>query len=195
MDLPRQAASVALILSVVVAAYWDYRWRRLPNWLTFGVAALGIGLGFVDGGPGGAADRLFGWVLGCLLLSLPFLLGGMGAGDVKLMGAVGALMGASFVFWAFMFSALAGGVLALAVLLARGELAALLRRGYASLAFLFTGLWRYHMLPPLTSLLPAPVLGESGAARALDPAAKRRLTLPYAVAIAAGSLLALALGH
>ena len=58
-----------------------------------------------------------GLLLGMGLLMIPFLLGGMGAGDVKLMATIGALKGASFIFQVFLISAIAGGILSLLYLL------------------------------------------------------------------------------
>ena len=54
-----------------------------------------------------------GFLVGLGLLMIPYLLGGMGAGDVKLMAAIGALMGTSFVFYSFIYTALIGGLIAL----------------------------------------------------------------------------------
>lgn len=62
-----------------------------------------------------------GFLVGLGLLLIPYLLGGMGAGDVKLMSAIGALMGTSFVFYSFIYTALIGGVIAiLQILKAKG---------------------------------------------------------------------------
>jgi prepilin peptidase CpaA len=54
-----------------------------------------------------------GFLVGLGLLLIPYLLGGMGAGDVKLMAAIGALMGTGFVFYSFIYTALIGGIIAL----------------------------------------------------------------------------------
>lgn len=67
----------------------------------------------------GLAGFLFsfeGIVVGIALLIVPYLMGGMGAGDAKLMGAVGGLLGPKGVFVAFLFTALVGGVYAFIVL-------------------------------------------------------------------------------
>lgn len=108
----------ALLLGVLLAGGWDLARRRMPNWLTFGLMGLGLGMGFIAGGSAGLAVSLQGLLLGGALLFIPFLLGGMGAGDVKLLAAIGALKGPFFVLWAFLYGALAGGVLAVGALLA-----------------------------------------------------------------------------
>ena len=58
---------------------------------------------------------------GIALLVLPYIMGGMGAGDVKLMGAVGSFLGAKATLGAFLFIALAGGVYSLAIILIRRD--------------------------------------------------------------------------
>ena len=181
-------ASTLLAIILLIGAYCDARWRRLPNWLTLGGAAVGLGLALATRGPAGAGDSLLGWVLACLLLFLPFALHGMGAGDVKFLAAVGALRGASFVLYSFIFMALVGGVMALVLLARRGALLPLLRGAWLALR----GLVLYRALPPLVVLLPRPALGEAGG---LAGGQGKMATLPYGVAIAAGGLLALALGY
>ena len=105
-------STVVALVVAVIACLWDLWTRRIPNLLTFG-AALAAALWFLaTGGLAAGAWALCGWCVG-LLLFLPFyLLGGMGAGDVKLMAAVGAWLGPVLVFWSGVYGAIAGGVLA-----------------------------------------------------------------------------------
>jgi len=104
----------------------DLRSRRIPNYLTAAMAALGIGLS-ATGSSGISLVAAFGGLAIGLLLMLPgYGLGATGAGDVKLMGAVGAIVGPSLVVSAFLFTSLAGGVLALIVAMQRKRLAATL---------------------------------------------------------------------
>jgi prepilin peptidase CpaA len=110
---------LAAIAISLVAAVTDIRSRSIPNWLTYSAMLLGVGhYTLVDGAPGFffGAGGLF---LGLALLIVFYIAGGMGAGDVKLMGAVGALLGPKGVFVAFIFTALAGGIYAIALLLLR----------------------------------------------------------------------------
>jgi prepilin peptidase CpaA len=97
--------SVALIL----AAIKDIQFRRIPNLLNFLVIGLSF---FYHGWFHGLDGFLFsasGMLLGVALLIGPYLLGGMGAGDAKLMGAVGAALGPKGVFISFLYSAIVGG--------------------------------------------------------------------------------------
>lgn len=107
---------LAALLSV--AAYLEIKEKRIPNWLTFPSMAIGLLCGYFPGGiPFGSA--LVGLVLGFGVFFIFFLFGGMGGGDVKLMGAVGALLGHSLVVPAMMYTALIGGVMGLGVLVWR----------------------------------------------------------------------------
>ena len=108
----------------IVATIIDLRTRRIPNTLTAAMAALGVGLAAtgVSGVSIGAA--VAGLALGLALMMPGHLLGATGAGDVKLMGAVGAVVGPGMVVSAFLFTAIAGGVLAVAVAMQRQRLAA-----------------------------------------------------------------------
>jgi prepilin peptidase CpaA len=107
-----QEMAVAL---AIVAAAWDLRTRRIPNVLTFGAALVAVLLhGYLEG-LNGLSLALAGWVVG-LALFLPFFaLGGLGAGDVKLLAAVGACLGPLAAVWVALYTSIAGGVMALAV--------------------------------------------------------------------------------
>jgi prepilin peptidase CpaA len=107
------------VIILAIAAVTDLRSHRIPNWLTYPAVVLGIGLHAASGGIGGCVFGLQGLFLGMGLLIVFYVLGGMGAGDVKLLGAVGSFLGPHGVFMAFLSTALVGGVLSLAVILRR----------------------------------------------------------------------------
>lgn len=98
-----------------MAVVVDLRSRRIPNVLTGGLAAAGLGLAALGAAPVTPALAAAGLVVGLLVMLPGHLLGATGGGDVKLMGAVGTLLGPGPVIWAFLFTSLAGGVLALAI--------------------------------------------------------------------------------
>jgi prepilin peptidase CpaA len=86
----------------------------------------------------GFIHSMSGIGIGMAVLIIPFLMGGMGAGDVKLMGAVGGLIGPKGVLIAFLFTALTGGIYALALLALQGYLREMSRRYFAFLkTFIF----------------------------------------------------------
>lgn len=163
-------AQVAAVVVAVLACVWDIRTRRLPNVLTFSAMAAGLAYHGVASGPGGLLGSLAGLALGLVLFFPFFALGGLGAGDVKLLGALGAWLGAPAVVYVAFYAALAGGALAIL---------AIVRHGYAgqavaNLRLLLTH-WRVVGFRPVDSLT-------------LDSARGPRL--PYALPIAAGLLVA-----
>jgi prepilin peptidase CpaA len=85
---------VALVTGMIACGI-DLKWRTIPNWLTW--TAFGIGLcGHAVLGFWGGLGAAGGGLTGLALLIIPFLSGGMGGGDVKLLMALGALLGAVF---------------------------------------------------------------------------------------------------
>lgn len=113
---------IMLLLLLVISVYTDLRSQRIYNKVLLPAALLGLGFHIYQQGIGGLLYSLQGLGAGLALLIVPFLLGGMGAGDVKLLGVVGVLKGAGFVFASFIWIALVGGLLSLLHLLLRGQL-------------------------------------------------------------------------
>ncbi len=83
---------IPLALTVWIA-WGDLRTRRIPNYLTLGTAVAGLAFNFMSHGLNGLADGFLGMLLGFACLILPYLWGGMGAGDVKALAALGAWLG------------------------------------------------------------------------------------------------------
>ena len=101
-------------LTLCIAMAWDTLRRKIPNRLTFTSALLGaacsvLALGITPG----VLHSMQGWALGLGILLIPFLLGGMGGGDVKLLAAAGAWIGPGAVFNFFLYAALIGAVMGL----------------------------------------------------------------------------------
>ena len=111
---------------MTAATIVDIRTRRIPNELTAALAGIGLGLSAagVSGIPVWAS--MLGFVVGLALMMPGHVLGATGAGDVKLMAAVGAIVGPALVVTAFLFTAVAGGVLAVVVAARRRRLSATL---------------------------------------------------------------------
>lgn len=157
------------------AAVCDLRTGRVPNALTFAAAAAGLVASVMSRGPGGVPISLLGCAVGLLLFLPMFALGGMGAGDVKLLAAFGAWLGPVAVVWAAIFASLAGGVLALLVGAMRGYLGEALRN-----LWVMAAIWR---------------IGEGSPAAALTLAESTGPRLAYAVPIGIGAVLAFWRGH
>ena len=115
---------MVLVAGALVATVIDLRTRRIPNTLTAAMAAIGVGLAATGISGMSILASIGGLALGLALMMPGHALGATGAGDVKLMGAVGAVVGPGMVVSAFLFTAIAGGVLAVAVAMQRQRLAA-----------------------------------------------------------------------
>jgi len=110
------------VLLAIAAGVLDWRYRRIPNWLTVSGAAAGFVLNTILYRWPGAKAALLGMALGLVLL-LPFvLLRSMGGGDWKLAGALGACLGPRQLLAVLVVSILLEGVIALAVVISKGRL-------------------------------------------------------------------------
>ena len=114
--------TVVALAVALVACVTDVRSRRIPNALTFSAAALAVLVHGAVGGFGGLVAAIGGWLLGVALFLPFFALGGMGAGDVKLLAALGAWLGPRETFWVAIYASMAGGLMAVAVALGSGYL-------------------------------------------------------------------------
>lgn len=106
----------------------DLRSRRIPNAVTASIAASGLAIAVWHASPLMFASAVGGGLLGLALMLPGHLIGGTGAGDVKLLGACGTLLGPVGIVVAFFYSVIAGGVLALLVAGMRGRVGVTLRR-------------------------------------------------------------------
>lgn len=109
--------TVAALL--VWAAWIDGKQLRVPNWLTYPMALSGLVYNVAVGGWGGLGDGLLGLVVGLLCLMPLYSVGGMGAGDVKLMAGMGAWLGWEVTFAAFLVTTVVGAVMAVAMVVYR----------------------------------------------------------------------------
>jgi prepilin peptidase CpaA len=157
-----------LLLSLGIAG-WDLKSRRIPNYLTLGGALAGLGFQLGFHGFPGLLDGLAGLGLGFVLLLIPYLLGGMGAGDVKACAALGAWLGLYRAFVLFVYMGISGGLIILAVWLWQGNLLAGLKFGWH---FLFN----WMLCRPFDAKPP-------------PPTNLKRISIPYGAAMALGMVL------
>lgn len=106
----------------LAAAAIDVRTRRVPNLLTASLAAAGVAFAVAGIGRLTIAGSIAGIAIGFGLMLPGHLFGATGAGDVKLFAAAGALLGPAATAAAFIYTALAGGALAIAIACRRGRL-------------------------------------------------------------------------
>ena len=123
-------------VTLVVAAVIDGKQLKVPNWLTLPMILSGWVFNFAVGGWAGLGWSLVGTVVGLALLLPAYAIGGMGAGDVKLLAGVGAWVQAETTFYAFCWSAVIGGVIAVLMILAR--------RGWQASGSILDDLFRNH---------------------------------------------------
>jgi len=168
---PPIALQVVLLLVVGIAAVYDIRYRRIPNWLVLSGIVLGTSLNtFLFGWPG-LRFSLLGLGLAFLVYFPLYLLRGMGAGDVKLMASVGSMVGWSDWVGIFMITAILGAMAAIALLLSRNRL----RRGLANVGYLIAELVSFR----------APYARNEE----LDLSSSKSLKLPHGVVIACGCVV------
>ena len=117
---------MTIAAGMVAATVVDIRTRRIPNELTAAMAGIGVGLAAAGVSGISVWASMLGFVVGLALMMPGHVLGATGAGDVKLMAAVGAIVGPALVVTAFLFTAVAGGVLAVVVAARRRRLGATL---------------------------------------------------------------------
>ncbi len=154
---------MVLALMLAIAVYVELKERRIPNWLTLSGMALGLLIAYLDHF---FMLSIVGLLFGFGFLFIFYVFGGVGGGDVKLMGAAGALMGAHLIQPALVYTAFIGAFLAVMMLIWRKDFWMRMALGFKKLAF-----WRKESVTELEP--PAPV------------------AVPYGIAIALGCLLAL----
>ena len=106
---------------LVVAAVIDGKILKVPNWLTFPFIACGWIHWTMQDGISGLGWSLWGTIVGMMLLLILRNVGGMGAGDVKLLAGVGAWLGAVVTLYAFAATTIVGGVMAVIMILRSGQ--------------------------------------------------------------------------
>jgi prepilin peptidase CpaA len=119
--------AVSAVAFVGLCIALDVRTRRIPNVVTVPAIVLGLAVNGLYMGPHGVATSLAGLVLPVALLLFPFALGGIGGGDVKMMAAVGALLGPRLAVWGLVLGMILGGGIMLAHLGRIGRLREKLR--------------------------------------------------------------------
>jgi prepilin peptidase CpaA len=130
--------NLLLLIVVTISLVTDLRERKIYNKVVFPGILCGLVLNSYYSGLDGLVFSLKGFALGIGLLLIPLVLGGMGAGDVKLLGAIGAIKGPAFVFTAFLGTALAGGAIAVLILMKQKRFLLSVRRILAGLYIMFT---------------------------------------------------------
>jgi prepilin peptidase CpaA len=159
-----------LALVVIVAGVFDYRFRRVPNWLTLSAALIGIGLNSFLFRTPGLWLSLKGLGLALLIYVPLYFLRAVGGGDVKLMAAVGAIAGPANWLAIMVITSLFGGITAIVVVVLRHRFRRTLKNIWMILLSLAHGKKPFENNPQL------------------DVRSEQAVRLPHAVVIAFGTI-------
>jgi len=144
-----------LILLLVISAYTDLRKRKILNFITFPAIVIGLILNLIFGGWDGLLNGCLGFLIGFTVFFLLYVFGGMGGGDVKLMGAIGAIKGFPFIIDAMFLSIFCGGILAVIVIIRKGAVWISLKRIFRLIVtILIPGLKTEHVKKEDTYKIP-----------------------------------------
>jgi len=181
MELP----DIILLIMILFSIFFDVTQKKIPNLVTFPAILFGLALYTFTGSVDGLWFSFLGVLLGIVLLIIPFAAGGMGGGDVKLLGAVGALQGAVFVLYAALYMAIWGGLIALLYILYNRQLLYKLK--------ILAGRLLVPVLNAIILRFSHPYLGRLAQFFSNTEAKPevKPLSIPYGVAIGLGAVQAL----
>jgi prepilin peptidase CpaA len=111
--------NMLLVILLIICVITDLKERKIYNKVLFPVFLLAVFYHLLTGGISGFTASLLGALVGLAILLIPYLMGGMGAGDVKLLAVIGAIKGIGFVLMTSLYMALVGGIIGLLILLFR----------------------------------------------------------------------------
>jgi prepilin peptidase CpaA len=163
--------NISLFIPLAIAiAYYDVRYRRIPNRLVLATLVSGLILNSLFGGLAGLYGSVSGCLLAFILMFILHIFGAMGAGDVKLFAAIGAVTGVQFVLPTFLIVVLTGGLLAVVSMIRAGAVITTMHR----------------VLQILVGLLPGWEMPKFAVP------SDRKHTIPYGVAITVGTIISTA---
>jgi prepilin peptidase CpaA len=171
MPLPISIIGITVVF-LGACALTDLRTRRIPNVLSVSGLVAGLVLNAFIGGLGALGGSLAAAGLMLAILFVPFALGGIGGGDVKMMTAVGALLGIEFSFAALALGMILGGIVMVIHLIRLGRL----REKLTSVRTRVTGALLTRSLSPLR----------------ISAEDSETIALPYSVPLGVGTIAVLA---
>lgn len=128
---------IILVIMLIICLITDLNKRKMYNVVLFPALFFALGYHLAVGGWFELGQSLLGFLAGLCILFIPFTLGGMGAGDVKLLAVIGAIKGPLFIFYTALGMALAGGIISLIILIYKRQLINLFGRLLSGIKLLF----------------------------------------------------------
>lgn len=160
--------NIILIITVSICLWTDLKERRIYNKVLIPALVLGVGVNILNDGLIGLRSSGLGFSLGLLMLIIPFLSGGIGGGDVKLLATIGAIKGPQFLFYTFLAMGFSGGVMAIIILIYRKKMLKAFKNIYVGFKLMIISRFK--------------VISFSGD--------DEKYMFPYGVAISVGTLVA-----
>ena len=178
---------IVLVVLLVLSVKYDVTERRIPNKLTFPVILWGIASAGIFSGFNGILFSISGFLVGLAVFFVPFVMGGMGAGDVKLMAAVGSILGWKLTVYSALLTAIAGGIIVIGYTIYTGKFVGMIKNMGIHfikwiLYVIYLATHSDHVYTKYKSVI-------------VSKADEEKTYIPYGVAIAVGTLVVLAGNH
>lgn len=125
---------ILLLIFVLIAFYTDARKGIIPNILTFSFMIVGILYHLINNGVSGLIFSLFGLIVGFVVLFILYVIGAVGAGDVKLFCAIGAISGVEFLLYSCMYSIIYAGIIGIIIIIIKKEV---IKRLFSTADYIF----------------------------------------------------------
>lgn len=163
------AIDILLVALIVVCVFTDLTERKIYNIVLFPAVIAALAYHIYTAGMSGGLFSIKGLLIGMALLLVPYIMGGIGAGDVKFLGAIGSLKGSAFIFATFLAGAIVGGIMAVFCLLKNKRLLFTIKKLFSPF------LYRYGLIIDQTEN---------------SEESNSNSTIPYGAAIAVGAAAA-----
>jgi prepilin peptidase CpaA len=141
---------MVLVLVLVICFITDFKHQKIYNVVVFPSIGIAFMLNILLSGFSGLLVSLLGLITGLVILMIPYVLGAMGAGDVKLLSLIGAFKGSIFVLNTSVYMALTGGIIALIIIMFRKQTISFFKTFFLWLFYFFSGV-KYKIEFPASS--------------------------------------------
>lgn len=176
-----------LMILLVMSVKYDIKEKRIPNKLTFPAILLGMITAVIDSGLNGILFSISGFLVGLGVFFIPFIMGGIGAGDVKLMAAVGSILGWKLTVYSALLTAIAGGIIVIGYTIYTGKFIGMIKN------------MGIHFIKRILYIIYLATYSDGVYSKYkslnVSKTNEQKTYIPYGVAIALGTLIVLAGNH